>query len=1182
MHQGKLLLLTVFYLFIQQVSAQSITVSPERFRASDEITITCDVTGNSQLEALSDAWAWIWVPGDPNGFSAFTNVNPAGDGQEAVKFTKGENHIWTLKVRPTDIFNESADKITRLGILIKGRDWPDGQSSDVFFDVDQQGVLTVNMTKSTDDMLNVGEQVTFTATASESSHLQISDQHDAVLKEADNVTSLNYTFTAQEAGQFSFHTQATVGDETATASLNVIVKPTVIVEKMPEGLKIGPNYDANDPTKVTFVLQDPAKLKQFVTVIGDFYDNAWAVQPNHVMKLDDTGDANYWWLTVTGLEPGKEYLYQYLLDGSIKIADPYADKISDPSDQYIDDARYPNLIPYPADKTDKRASFFQTNQQAYQWSDATINFQKPEKSALMVYELHLRDFTKEQTYDAAIKKLDYIKSLGINCIELMPVNEFEGNSSWGYNPNFYFAVDKWYGSKNELKRFIDEAHERGMAVVIDMVLNHSFHSSPFVRMYNHGDYGDPTSDNPWYNEKGNFIGTDLNWGADFNHESIWTKQLVDSVNTYWMDQYKVDGFRFDFTKGFTNEIKEGADKWGSRKDDSRIAILKRMYQKIEDFGTNAYVILEHLTDWDEEAILAKEGMLLWTGAGPHHEFVKATQGNNANLIEQYYGNRTGDGDLEGTKALVSYMESHDEERLKYEADINGEKVNAYDLTKEEYNIDRLKLMSAFFVPVPGPKMIWQFGELGYDVSINQIEKDGDVSDDYRTGEKPVMWEYNDAAENPERVKLRKVYTALMHLRSELKLYDASKENTKLELDDNNKIKVIHLKNAENVEVHIVGNFGMQGEEVPAAKLPNGTWYDYFSNGKEVTFDGQSNMLLGPGNFKVYINEPLNDYPEEGLINTALPFFKTNPGAVDKNKEATVIFYPAGGNQGLINTDNAKMMVKGIFKNPDTEATGSLDLIKVGDRFEGRFVPNTLLGLSDDTDLIGMEVYFENENGEKALDENDQAGLISFSFDRVTFNPENWRADAEVTIHFDFHDKKIGEEENLYLWSWIENHENEKIDNGAWEQSSENAKLTNLGHGQYEIKMVPTAYFHATASQIKNDGLNFLVKTKEGGMKSDNFGPFKSNLVTAIKPQVPEAKVFPNPTSGILHISNLSGWEGNVGVRVMNSFGQQLYFATYHANQQGEIVLDLSSYASGQYIIQLYNEHKRLIKKIIKL
>ena len=189
-------------------------------------------------------------------------------------------------------------------------------------------------------------------------------------------------------------------------------------------------------------------------------------------------------------------------------------------------------------------------------------------------------------------------------LNLMPVNEFEGNESWGYNPSFYFAADKYYGPKNDLKRFIDECHKRDIAVILDIVLNHSYGRSSFVRLYSSGDFGPPTEENPWYNViSPNPV---FSWGYDFNHESEQTKQLVDRINKYWLEEYKFDGFRFDFTKGFTNTPGDGGSF-----DQSRINILKRMADNIWEVDSSAYVILEHFAPNSEEQVLSDYGMMIW-------------------------------------------------------------------------------------------------------------------------------------------------------------------------------------------------------------------------------------------------------------------------------------------------------------------------------------------------------------------------------------------------------------------------------------------------------------------------------------------------------------------------------------------------------------------------------------------
>ena len=116
--------------------------------------------------------------------------------------------------------------------------------------------------------------------------------------------------------------------------------------------------------------------------------------------------------------------------------------------------------------------------------------------------LLVRDFTDERTFQAVIDRLDYLEELGINAIELMPVMEFEGNLSWGYNPAFMLAVDKFYGTETKLKQLIDEAHKRGMAIILDIVVNHAFGRSSLVRLNNDDLYGPPTAANVWFKPNG--------------------------------------------------------------------------------------------------------------------------------------------------------------------------------------------------------------------------------------------------------------------------------------------------------------------------------------------------------------------------------------------------------------------------------------------------------------------------------------------------------------------------------------------------------------------------------------------------------------------------------------------------------------------------------------------------------
>lgn len=610
-----------------------------------------------------------------------------------------------------------------------------------------------------------------------------------------------------------------------------------IIEELPDGVVDGINYI--DDSTVTLVLHAPY-YKNFVYVIGDFND--WQVDQNYFMK--QTPDTQRYWLTITGLDAYKEYGFQYFVDGEIRIADPYAEKILDPwNDQYISENTYPDLIPYPAGKTSEIVSVLQINQEQYKWQ--VSDFNRPTKTDLIIYELLIRDFFAEHDYKTLIDTLSYFENLGINAIELMPTNEFEGNESWGYNPSFYFAPDKYYGTKNDLKRFVDECHKRGIAVIGDLVLNHSYGQSPLVRLF--FENGKPPPENPWYNVNSNFQNPDAHWGYDFNHESSATQKFVDRVNNYWLTEFKFDGFRFDFTKGFGNNIKDSyTDPWGSKYDADRIRLLKRMADQIWENYPTAYVILEHFAVNSEENELSNYGMLLWGNS--NYNYNEATMGwhdsGNSDFSWGFYTTRGW-----SKPHLVTFMESHDEERLMYKNLQWGNSSGDYSIKELSTSLNRIKLAASFFLTLPGPKMIWQFGELGYDYSI-----------DYngRVGNKPIRWNYYN---EQNRRNLYKTFAALLKLRNENEVFTSASSNVSLSVSSSKKrINISH----EAMNVSIIGNFAVTATDIDPKFQHTGTWYDYFFGDSINVTNPNENICLKPGEFFIYTDKKL-ETPEAGII-----------------------------------------------------------------------------------------------------------------------------------------------------------------------------------------------------------------------------------------------------------------------------------------------------------------------------
>ena len=628
-----------------------------------------------------------------------------------------------------------------------------------------------------------------------------------------------------------------VGIDTAgstdTVKFNLMINPAVTNAALPPGTELGVNYNSN--TSVTLALLAP--LKSFVYVLGDF--NNWEVDQNYFMNKDSSrADSVVWWVTINNLVPQQEYAYQFLVNGNLRIADPFTHKILDQSnDHYIPSSVYPGLKPYPVNETSEIVSVLQTNQQAYNWK--ITNFQKADKSKLVIYELLVRDFVSTHWYKTVMDTLSYLKNLGVNAVELMPVMEFEGNDSWGYNPSFHLALDKYYGTPDAFKALVDSAHSKGMAVLLDVVLNHVFGQNPLVKMYSAGNSSDgsqilTTSGNPYFNPiSPNPV---YHWGADFNHAAPATQYYVDRVTSYWIKEYHIDGYRFDFAKGFTNTSGDGGAY-----DASRIAIMQRIANKIWQIDSTSILILENFVANSEEQVESNFGFLSW--GNMNYNYNEATMGYNmpghSDLRNAYYGT------LGWSKpSLVAYMESHDEERLMFKNEQYGNKSIYYNVIDTATSLKRMGEAGTFFFIIPGPKMIWQFGELGYDYSINYPS--GTSND--RITDKPIRWDYFN---NPNRKQLYKIWAAEISLKEN---YSAFQNLDSMNVTDS--LKTIHLSD-NSMKVVVFGNFGVWQSSIKPYFQQQGEWYDYFSGNSVNIAAIDTSFLLNPGEYHIYTSVKLS-------------------------------------------------------------------------------------------------------------------------------------------------------------------------------------------------------------------------------------------------------------------------------------------------------------------------------------
>ncbi len=569
-------------------------------------------------------------------------------------------------------------------------------------------------------------------------------------------------------------------------------------------------------------------------------DNDYSVDLDY--RLSKDLDGNTFWIEIPKSNFTEESgMYQFLVDGEVVIADPYSELVLDPwNDEHILDQDF--FPSYPTDRTTGFVTVFDLEQKMYPWE--VTDFDRPEKEELVIYELLMRDFLEDKSYESLLDTLDYLSRLGINAIELMPIQEFEGNNSWGYNPSFHSAIDKYYGSKEQLQRVVDRCHQLGIAVIIDVVYNHAFSQSPFCQLFWDPVGFRPTADNPWLNVTARHP---FNVGYDFNHESEFTQDWVKESLRRLIEELNVDGFRFDLSKGLTQFNSGGNASLMSRYDQSRIDIITDYAEHIWGFDNDLYVILEHFADNDEERELASKGMLLWSNTT--FQFAEAAMGYNSDLTGASYKSR---GFSE--PSLIAYMESHDEERIGYKIKTWGNSSPLYN-TKDPWTFsDRLVATAAVYLSIPGPKMLWQFGELGYDESINRCE-DGSVSANCRLSSKPIRW--SDLEIDNRRHTYNRL-SALLYLRSNNPVF----HTPNFSLHDDDYFKRVKLNGAD-MNVVTLANFDINSIVVSGEFQHTGLWFEYLTGERLPVTDVDMAFSLKPGEVRIYTSREV--LPPDGFF-----------------------------------------------------------------------------------------------------------------------------------------------------------------------------------------------------------------------------------------------------------------------------------------------------------------------------
>lgn len=695
----------------------------------------------TNLSSGSGDWKYVVTPWPGTG-----NQQEANTDKNRLKYVAPSTYTLTIGNIREYFGVPAGETVKQIAIVFRTGDGSKqgktASGGDIFVDVVPDGFQMLLECDYPDRLIAQPTTMTFTATATADCAMQIK-VNGTEIASASGAKQITKAYNFDKPGTYNVEASATLAGNTITKSIQIAYPDNSGSKPYPGGV---PKMGAveNSDGSVTFCLAAPGKISVMLVPAWDDYQ----MLEKNVMNYHDYQGNRYFWITVPGLPKDQWLPYYYIVDDKYKVADPYAHLILDP---YNDNTSQMNIAwrdrpRYPSDKVQGVfLAVYRGDMDDYEFSPFTI----PDHDNLVIYELLLRDFTGidgaaagSGTIKRAMARLPYLKELGVNVIELLPIMEFSGNQSWGYNTNFYMAPDKAYGSPDDYKEFIDLCHRNGIAVILDIVFNQSDGLHPWYKMYN-------IASNPFYNQTAPHAYNVLN---DWNQDNDLVQQQWTDALKYWLTAYNVDGFRFDLVKGLGDN-----DSYGSGTDNfnnSRVERMKRLHDVIKSVKPDGIHINEDLAQAFEEIKLGEDKQIQWSnlnGNSCQYAMGYNESSGNGKYLSSFYAPSN---EKRPWGSTVSYAESHDEERMGYKCvtwGADGIKDSTPTIMK------RLGSVAAIMLMTPGPKMIWQFGELGADQTTKSQNGDNDTSP------KMVVWNYLD---DPDRMALHDVYKHLCHLRTE--------------------------------------------------------------------------------------------------------------------------------------------------------------------------------------------------------------------------------------------------------------------------------------------------------------------------------------------------------------------------------------------------------------------------------
>jgi 1,4-alpha-glucan branching enzyme len=560
-------------------------------------------------------------------------------------------------------------------------------------------------------------------------------------------------------------------------------------------------------TIATIELAIFAPYNHDVAVIGSW--NSWRPAP---MTRDERG----WWRAAVPLADG-DYAYKFRMKSNSYFARGQSVTVADP-----------RALRWSPDANANACLIVRGGRRvdvSYVWRHDDVPL--PLNDALVLYELHVGDFSGGQgdfggghprhTFAAVVEKLDYLAGLGVNAVELMPVNQFPGLYSWGYNPLSLFAVANAYGTPDDLCRLVDECHARGMRVFIDGVYNHADRDAPLAYM----DYA------YWFHEV-NPDARELQFGPkyDYGHRDdnlgiFPAREYVRDAVLTWIDLFHLDGIRFDATAVL-----------GSYE------FLSWLHAEIYAHapGKPFYTIAEHVPQ--DPSVAGPDGPLdaAW------HESLR--QQLTATLLGTEFEGRqpfdlaalagTLDPRAEGFAAainVVNYLENHDQHRTMTRL---GEVARTFG----EAAFRRAKLGMALLLTAPGDPMLWMGQEFG-----NAAPRSSEPQ--------PLAWAL---LQNESNADLRRYTTGLVKLRTSAAPLHANTFEVVLADAERGLFAFKRWEEASGVVV-VVAN--LRDDFAGAVEVPgwpgDGRWHEFIHNYDVEVEGGVLHDTLAESEVKIYLN-----------------------------------------------------------------------------------------------------------------------------------------------------------------------------------------------------------------------------------------------------------------------------------------------------------------------------------------